>query len=112
MGEKKMCPRKSVALFIVWIVSFLGLNAVSAYRNIYQALHEAQQVSRIEPDGFLLLLLFLVGIYIIPMLFVVYHYAKAEQVKWLIVTAKVLLIHLIVVLALAIIILLCMVFVM
>ena len=81
MGEKKMCPRKSVALFIVWIVSFLGLNAVSAYRNIYQALHEAQQVSRIEPDGFLLLLLFLVGIYIIPMLFVVYHYAKAEQVK-------------------------------
>ena len=99
-------PKKAVRMFIFWVLSCLVVNGISACRQILQVLSGTIGVGSVEPDWFLFVLLLLIGVYFVPMLFFVCRHAKREQIKWLVITSKVLLIHFVIVEIVAVIIVL------
>lgn len=98
--------KTAVKLFVIWCVSCLALSAISSYRRIYHAILGTEQTIISKPDWFLILMILLTSCYIMPLLLNVYRHAKNEQIKWLIGTAKVLLLLFIV----ALIVIICAVF--
>lgn len=110
MKSNQPIKQKAVKLFVIWVISFLGLNAISVYRNLNLILFGEQLATERKPDLFLFIFLLAVAAYFIPMLVAIYRQAKLEEIKWLTTTSKLLLIFFVAYLVVAVFILLCMAF--
>jgi len=84
--------KKSKRLFIIWILSNIGLNFFS---NIY-VLHE-KKVNNYNPitmlSGYQIFVLLIMIFYFLPLLYHVVHFAKLAELKKLYIATKIIFLH-------------------
>lgn len=81
-------PKKAIKQFVIWVVFYLSLNALSLSRKVNMALVDSETNNPSRLDVFWEISILFVVLYFIPRLFAIMRQAKTEQISWLVFVTK------------------------
>lgn len=98
--------RRSIVLWVLWLVSYLILSVLMFCTMVYQKVnHLAPRLILGLEKNFYLIFFLLIG-YFLPLMFLVHKQSKCDEVQWLKIVSRIIMIFLLFISVMAVIVLL------